>query len=116
MNETITIDGNDYEVLTHDRICEITHARMGGGDIVESWHNELNDVISVPFKNGDYRLSFGEASIKFLGIQPLKLIERKPVEFVADVMPGFGGTKYIAIPDNVPVGMKFRCVQITEES
>lgn len=31
MNETITIDGNDYEVLTLDRIGEITHAKLAGG-------------------------------------------------------------------------------------
>ena len=34
MNETIKIDGKDYEVLTLDRIGEITHAKLAGGKVV----------------------------------------------------------------------------------
>ena len=117
MNETITIDGKDYDVLTLDRISEITHAKMGGGDIVESEYNDLNDVIYVPFKNGDYRLSFGHESIRFLGIQPLKLIERKPVKFEAwTAIVSFHGNDVVAIicPETVHIDTKFQCVAVNK--
>lgn len=33
---TITHEGTTYEVLTIDRISEITHAKLAGGKVVEA--------------------------------------------------------------------------------
>ena len=52
------------------------------------------------------------------GIQPLKLIERKPVEFLSFATlehTDRGDLMVICATHEVKPGMKFKCVQITEE-
>ena len=118
MNETITIDGQDYEVLTTDpeSIKHITHARLAGG-VVSVEKNKGKRYIAWQYPDGTEDTAWIE-KLEFIGIQPLKLIERKPVEFVGEVVRIDGGNYYvdtINVPVTVQPRMKFRCVQITEE-
>jgi hypothetical protein len=88
-NETIKIDGQDYEVLTTDpeSIKHITHARLAGGDIwmakgVKPTTMEAYAALRRP-SAGSWCQVVNASDFTAWGIQPLKLIERKPVEFVA---------------------------------
>ena len=109
-------EGQTYEVLTIDRISEITHAKMGGGDIVESDYNEVASVIYIPMQGGDYRLSFGEKSIRFLGIQPLRLVPKEPVTFEGIAFASQSCGDFIICVPKEAVGKQFRCVEIVEEA
>ena len=113
MNETITIDGQDYEVLSLDRISEITHARLAGGAVVRARRCREHSI-SWDYEDGQMDSAY-HSRLEDLGIQPLKLIERVPVEFIGVVYSG-AGNPYVLAPMGTPSGMKFRCVQITEEA
>lgn len=108
MNEIITIDGKDYEVLTTWKTA--THAQLVTG-VKTFAQSPLGMLIDgVPYSM---------RQINDNNIQPLKLIERKPVEFVGEVVRISGGDTYvdaILITATVEPGMKFRCVKITEEA
>jgi hypothetical protein len=115
--------GKTYEVLdatNPESIKLITHAKMGGGDIVESDYNEVASVIYIPFQGGDYRLSFGEKSIRFLGIQPLRLVPKEPVTFEATfALSGSSWYPLHHLSDGLAhqnsTTKRFRCVEIVEE-
>ena len=114
MNETITIDGKEFEVLTRDRIGEITHARLAGGKVVV-----IDKVLDGKYGYIHWAESTGAyvKDLEDLGIQPLKLIERKPVAFVGTVGHGDNMTcGIICVPKEAKFGMKFKCVQTTEEA
>lgn len=113
MSETITIDGKDYEVLTLDRIGEITHAKLAGGKVVDAKNTGFIEI-----QTAHAEMILDSYEMADLGIQPLKLIERKPVEFVGEVVIAnfHGSDLMVVIPrSGVELGMKFRCVQIAEE-
>lgn len=118
MNETITIDGKDYEVLPLDRIGEITHARLAGGKVVDARNTGF---IEIETAHSDMALAPEE--LEPFGIQPLKMFERVPVEFEARFYfrDGFWEPTYLidvvelsGIPESEV--MKFKCVQIMEEA
>lgn len=124
MNETITIDGKDYEVLTLDRIGEITHARLAGGKVVKTLPRD--DVHFVKVKLDIAYHDFFYAELDPLGIQPLKLIERKPVEVIGKFtgVEVYADAGYEVAQFMVPLGtgkligrkMDMKLVQITEEA
>lgn len=115
MNETITIDGKEYEVLTLDRIGEARHAATATGTIAA--------IIDVTRDGDPYRgiIVNGHAILEIawqdLGIQPLKLVERNPVEFVAwTAIVNFHGNDVVAIicPETVHIDTKFQCVAVNK--
>jgi hypothetical protein len=122
MNETITIDGKDYEVLPLDRIGEITHAKLAGGKVwtakgVKPETIEAYATIKRPGADGGRVLNASEFTD--LGIQPLKLIERVPVEFVATfALVGGFWTPVTCLDDGIAYKnceqRKFRCVEVVE--
>ena len=124
MTETITIDGKDYEVLTLDRIGEITHAKVSSGAVLgaapELDEDPQNDVVYLSYEDGTSDQMWA-SSLEVLGIQPLKLVERVPVSFKGEVqsltgVPGYlDGNKWVLCPYEVKPGMKFKCFKITEE-
>lgn len=124
MNETITIDGKEYEVLTLGKHSSMTHVLFAGGTVEEA--ETCNDqgkgfwvfADNPDNPNGD---RYSVETARLHNIQPLKLIERKPVEFVAD----FAKSGSVWYPlHHLSDGLahqnsevkKFRCVQITEEA
>lgn len=120
MNETITIAGKEYEVLTLDRIGEAKCAATATGAFC--------NITTVVRDERPHRAIIldGHAIIdiswKALGIQPLKLIDRVPVSFEVEMGSrgdGFWFPIYClddAIAYQHAKKMKFRCVQITEEA
>lgn len=121
MNETITIDGKDYEVLTLDRIGEITHARLAGGKVVDAIKLSAGISVGTPTRLDDEPShGFYLQDLPDFGIQPLKLIERVPVEFEATfALVGGFWTRVTCLDDGIAYKgneqKKFRCVEITEE-
>ena len=119
MNETIKIDGKEFEVLTLDRIGEITHARLAGGKVMQAeCVNELSEepCVTIPTSNGEFYFD-DVTELEVWGIQPLKLIERKPVEFVAwTAIVNFHGNDVVAIicPETVHIDTKFQCVEVNK--
>lgn len=121
MNETITIDGKEYEVLTLDRIGEITHAKTGSGAIltarsVDGFHHVYSEC-----ESWDAVTTFCDEEFAIFGIQPLKLVERKPVEFVATfALTGGFWTRVTCLDDGIAYKnyeqKKFRCVEVVEEA
>ena len=111
----ITHEGHDYEVLSLDRISEITHARLAGGKVVEAqpaspgyFKVRVSDETDLHYWN------FKTGELTDVGIQPLKLLEKVPVEFTGKVTDTVMGAKLIRVPDDVPLGAEFRCTQIVE--
>lgn len=124
MNETITIGEQDYEVLTLDDLRgELSfqlYVRLASGDVKTAEYLHRAELVGVNVR-GD-RYDIGKDYLESFGIQPLKLIERVPVEFVGEVnafdISERPYTMTLTIPDGLKfsTGMKFRCVQITEEA
>lgn len=125
MTETITIDDQDYEVLTLDRIGEITHAKLAGGKATTA-QDRLNAIrVFIPNGSGEYHC-WSPGELEDFGIQPLKLIERVPVEVIGK----FTGVEVYAVAGYevaqfmVPLGtgkligrkMDMKLTQITEEA
>lgn len=50
-----------------------------------------------------------------LGIKPLKEKKREPIEFEAIVQQDMPFAYLSNVPDGIPLGTKFKCVQILEE-
>jgi len=78
----ITHEGKTYEVLTLDRISEITHAKTGSGAIlstrsIDGFHHVYTDC-----ENWEAVTTFCDGEFEIFGIHPLKLIERNPGSFV----------------------------------
>jgi hypothetical protein len=120
-NETINIDGQDYEVLTFGKYAEcetVSHGLLGNGILLECTY-----AGEATYQVDGYIMS-SQTILKW-GIQPLKLIERKPVEFVGEAVtvcqgsidgkPGLHRLVEFSVPEDVwqhiEKGMKF---QITE--
>ena len=84
MTETITIDGKEYEVLTLDKISEITHAKLANMDVpLTASFSDKQPVGFVTWEYSDCRC--GTAWVDYLdslGIQPLKLVEREPAQHI----------------------------------
>ena len=124
----IEIDGKEYEVLPLDADQNaITHARLASGVIVNTyWH------IGTMEKFCNYRQGIGISCWKDLGIQPLQILPKAPVEFVVNgddavfvethTVDNHGhessrGFWALPIPSSVkPKGKKFRCVEVTERA
>ena len=97
---------------------DATHVEVNGV------RHELNDNVQY-FCNGDllgirWRDEYTfipEELFSTLGIQPLKKIKQEPAEFEAIVRLTAGGDLDLLgnIPEEVPLGTKFRCIQILEE-
>ena len=118
MTETITIDGKDYEPLTLDRIGEITHARLAGGKVVGAKKCDPYIRVGVPQTSDNCHVYYSE-ELEDNNIQPLNLVERKPVSFVSFSTlehTDRGDLMVICAPHEVKEGMKFKCVQIIEEA
>ena len=118
---TITHEGNEYEVLSLDpeSIKQITHARLAGGKVVVAqYQTEFCVGVMIESPEPDTQgNTFSESELEPFGIQPLKLLEKVPVEFVGEVSRIDGGNYYvdtINVPVTAKPGMKFRCTQIVE--
>ena len=118
----ITHEGNDYEVLTRDRISEITHARLAGGVIVNSEYDPgfhrvtlLGEHLGTCFKK-----PFIMMELEMYGIQPLKLLEKVPVEFTDTFAQCVDGKWYPVYSLDDGFGYQrceqkvFRCVEVTK--
>lgn len=122
---TITHEGNDYEVLSLDRISEITHAELAGGEVVESQSHEScgKPYIFIPLiaaDSSEYQISLNIVNIQRLGIQPLKLLEKVPVEFTDTFAQCVDGKWYPVYSLDDGFGYQqceqkvFRCVEVTK--
>lgn len=96
---------------------EATHVEIGG--IV----HEFGDGIVERFKNGELRFRLelplykliNESSFPLLGIRCLRKFKPKPIEFEAIVRQDMPFAYLSNVPDGIPLGTKFRCVQIMED-
>ena len=108
-------------MLTLDKISEITHAKLAGGKVVDAkWEGDALRI-GIPYSSSQYHVYCLE-ELEDNNIQPLKLIERGPVEFTVEMGSrgdGFWFPIYClddAIAYQHAQKMKFRCVQVTEEA
>ncbi len=117
--KTIEHEGKTYEVLTLDRISEITHAKLAGGKVrqcVLRGHDNKFVEWQHPSNCGAYINDFED-----LGIQPLRLVPKEPVTFEATFARESTGYWYPChhLDDGIAykgkVQRKFRCVEIVEE-
>jgi hypothetical protein len=116
---TITIDGQEYEVLGDD-LSAITHARLVSGKVVKSsagfYRSEL--FITVPHDDND-ETEIYPRHLEDFGITPLRLIPREPVSFELSFYFQNGRWHEIAGLDDgfasqgSPI-KRFRCTEIIE--
>lgn len=112
--KTITHDGKEYEVLPLDRISEITHAKLAGGKVVVATY-VLRSICSLYVRSPIHGVTdtlYDGNELADFGIQPLKLLPKVPVEFVATAEPGTSFS-YIQAPFHC-AGKTFRCVEVTK--
>ena len=116
---TIEHEGKTYEVLSLDRISEITHAKLAGGNVRQCvLRGQFNKFIEWkhPSNGGAYINDFQD-----LCIQPLRLVTKEPVTFEATfaLVDGFW-TRITCLDDGIAYQHKekknFRCVEIGEEA
>ncbi len=120
---TITHEGKTYEVLSLDRIDEITHAKLAGGKVVSCElrnGDAIRDLIWLFHDGGQYGVYVG--FLQDLGIQPLRLVPKEPMTFEATFAKDQSG--YWHPMYGLDCGFayqgkeqrKFRCVEIVEEA
>jgi hypothetical protein len=119
---TIEHEGQTYEVLTLDRISEITHAKLAGGRVVGT--KQIDDTAircESPFGKHLAHTDFLFEELEVFGIQPLRLVPREPVTFDAKfaLVNGFW-TRVTCLDDGIAYKgyeqTRFRCVEIVEEA
>jgi hypothetical protein len=105
---------------------EATHIEMGSkvhelgirpDDGYESKHQVLKYNryhIEVYMESGDWQRIQAYA-FPILGIKPLKEIKPEPIEFEAIVQQDMPFAYLSNIPEGVPLGTRFRCVEIVED-
>ena len=98
---------------------EATHVEMGG-----KVHLLVGNKVGLQPYRGVWRgilwrkenVFFPEDSFPTLGIKPLREAKREPIEFEAVVKQERLPFSYLGnVPDGIPLGTKFKCVQILEE-
>jgi hypothetical protein len=102
--------GKTYEVLTLDRISEITHAKLAEGKVMKPEFSELVKEYYI-----DMSGEVWQADWEPLGIQPLRLVPKEPVTFEAwTAIVNFHGNDVVAIicPKDVHIDTKFQCVAV----
>jgi hypothetical protein len=113
---TIEHGGKTYEVLTLDRISEITHAKLAGGKVVGTKQIDYTAIrCESPFGKHLAHTDFLFEELEPYGIQPLRLVPKEPVTFEGISYTGVGNP-YILAPAGTPHGKRFRCVEIVEEA
>ena len=113
MNETITIDGNEYEVLTSWE--EATHAQLATG----AKKTQIT-AFGLFIDSSLYTMK----QVNDNNIQPLKLVERVPVEVIGKFTGVEVYADYEVAKFMVPLGtgqligrkMDMKLTQITEEA
>jgi hypothetical protein len=113
----ITHDGKTYEVLTLGKHRDMTHALFAGGSLEEAETcNDPGRGFWVYDDDPDGR-SYSIEKAKLHNIQPLRLVPREPVTFEASVVVGtfHGDDVTMLLAPKMPLGKRFRCVEIVEE-
>jgi hypothetical protein len=113
----ITHEGKTYEVLTLDRISEITHAKLAGGKVVDAQTDSCGASIAVGTPVGcREEMWFQIDELADFGIQPLRLVPVEPVTFEGVVVLGtfHGCDMPVILAPNVPLGTKFQLTQKEE--
>jgi hypothetical protein len=117
---TIEHEGQTYEVLTLDRISEITHAKLAGGKVVGA--STGNEIVRIPDSANIGYHYYSKEELEDLGIIPLRLVPKEPVTFEATFVKGMLGEWLIinnldeALAHQGYVSKRFRCVEIVEEA
>jgi hypothetical protein len=114
-------DGKTYEVLTLERISEITHARLAGGKVTKARPEGgivlLTSPIDPVFAENEYHRN----ELEPFGIQPLRLVPKEPVTFEATFAKCHGARWRPVYDLDEGIALqgceqrKFRCVEIGEE-
>jgi len=114
-------EGQTYEVLTLDRISEITHAKLAGGKVVSAvfisdGYLRIESPSELVLASHEYYY----AEIHGWGIQPLRLVPREPVSFEANfALSGSDWYPLHHLSDGLAhqnsTTKRFRCVEIVEE-
>jgi len=108
---TIEHEGQTYDVLTLDRISEITHAKLAG-EIFDATYLGLYPKPDCILVDGDVYTAKMQSHNN---IQPLRLVPKEPVTFEARATRTLQGDVCIWLPHEVE-GKRFRCVEIVEEA
>ena len=114
-------DEQTYEVLSLDRISEITHAKLAGGKVVTAETNGTDVWLWSPTMEHADATCFDLTELEPYGIQPLRLVQREPVTFEATfALSGSSWYPLHHLSDGLAhqnsTTKRFRCVEIVEEA
>ena len=120
---TIEHEGQTYEVLTLDRISEITHARLAGGKVKDASAvvpSFIEPYVVFRCPNGQ-NICMDLSETQDHGIQPLRLVPRESVTFEATfALSGSSWYPLHHLSDGLAhqnsTTKRFRCVEIVEEA
>lgn len=128
---TIEIEGQTYEVLTLDRISEITHAKLAGGAVTPAslFANPCSSHARIKLLNVEETLRhcFYAFELEPFCIQPLRLVPREPVTFEAECYQSRNSDDWCILHSDDEAlrnalwrygttTKRFRCVEIVEEA
>jgi hypothetical protein len=114
-------EGQTYEVLTLDRISEITHAKLAGGKVVTASEIDCG-IVTLASPTSYISTRFGEDELEHFGIQPLRLVPKEPVTFEATFAKCHGARWRPVYDLDEGIALqgceqkRFRCVEIVEEA
>ena len=100
------------------KLEEATHVEMGGklhelgdGNVIK-----IQGGLGIYMKHCNSFLSIYECVFSVLAIKPMKKIKREPIEFEAIVKGDRLPFSFLGnVPEGIPLGTKFKCVEILEE-
>ena len=116
-------DGQTYEVLSLDRISEITHAKLAGGKVVDAQKASPGYFkVRASDESDPHHFCYKTQELADNNIQPLRIVPKVPVTFEATCVKIGAGYWYPlhSLDDGIAYQgyeqRKFRCVEIVEEA
>ena len=110
-------EGKTYEVLTIDRISEITHAKLAGGAVTTAKASLCGAGIIVSSIGTDLTTTLIDREIEDFAVQPLRLVPKELVAFEEVFFKGETTNQwYQCFASGSRPTKRFRCVEIVEEA
>ena len=98
------------EEATHVELDSKVH-ELGDGNV-----EKIEGGLNVHMKHWDNYLSIFASAFTTFGIKPMRERKREPIEFEAIVKASMASYFFLGnVPEGVPLGTKFKCVEILEE-
>ena len=115
---TIQWEECSLDDATHVEINGEVHEIVYGGKVLKSGKSSIDGkYLCISILIGMYNwMQIPQEAFPFLGIKPLRKVKREPIEFEGIVKESKLSFLFLGnVPEGIPLGKKFRCVEILED-